>query len=586
MKFHELFAEHDIAYTFHEFEDLHPVYCQLNGAGERKMPAAPPLPEDPIASVITTTKEAILSVPILGTSAAQAINIAEESFNDMKDSESAKLVFATKVVEALEKGSEMTESDLARIVSSMVDYTTVGGNNYQNTRSWAAMVGDNIKLLKDLVVRFLNSVRNSESLFDAVVIVTKGILAAVGSIPRLLWSNRGIIFKLVFLAVAIYQTVTFVVTSAANNDQTVFEYLTQLFENIAKTGYDDMTWFVQVLQGTGELRDTILGPFKMRYEVEKASIILQQQRMTGALGVGAGSAATYLAASAAAAAATGPVGALAWAGYAVGVTAIGIFSYAIQEFLIDPTTDMSPIASMMQSPEDIMRSSEFQIQAAKKFMLAEQQDAAWSLLRPQLSPTNMFIIFSTFLYTANALFGLKCREQQLEGAASTMANIGSTCLQVQSQMMKSKKEVRAIYRQALEVETQLRHGAAQAALIPVQAFCNQINMNIDNKYAQRTRRITTTLNNTLEKAGLFTTHAKKYVAKMDQWSLERFLNANKDQDGNIEAAKIQQYIESNNGFDYKKMIEGAYTKREAALKPVPTNRLMDLPLAHAVPLRF
>ena len=573
MKFHELVAEHNIDYKFHDFEDLHPVY--LRTASEETIPEFPKDEPQTIDEVIKTTEEAMLAVPLLGSSAQQAIKIAEESFNDLKDSAEAKLLFTTSVVEALEKGAAMRMSDLRDIANKVLNHVDVERRNFENTKTWSELVKDNVKLIKDLVIRFLNRVRNSGSFYDAIVEIVSGLLSAIKSVAKMIYSNRGFILKIIFVVSLIVGAFR----GAKANNQNPIEYIQSLFIDITNFGVSNTIWLCKLLLGYKvELRDTLLGAYKLRNETKAIELMTEltaNNRKVDATAASAGVTAlggvtAILVKGSGAAAATGPPGWALWGVVAAVVGAIGFLDYATKAYFINPeiSEDILAIDSSLGvgSEVPIMRSYEYEVYKFGQQMLAEQREAAWSAASSWMTPQTLTSIFSTLLITANYMLQLKMSKKDIEKRAGQAASLGGEVIKVQGHLLKAKVEVNKMYVRTLATQRKLRTGLVNAGLVQVDAFCNEINNKINNKYRLRTESIKNKVDAAQQDIQMMTNGAKMYAAKVDFKIFESYLKANQRKDGTIEPELIKEYVNNGYGFDYKHLLEEAYEEAEAKAK--------------------
>ena len=573
MKFHELVAEHNIDYKFHDFEDLHPVY--LRTASEETIPEFPKDEPQTIDEVIKTTEEAMLAVPILGSSAQQAINVAEESFNDLKDSAEAKLLFTTSVVEALEKGAAMRMSDLRDISIKVLNHVDVERRNFENTKTWSELIRDNIKLIKDLVIRFFNRVRNSGSFYEAIVEIVSGLLSAIKSVAKMIYSNRGFILKIVLVVCLIVGAFR----GASANNQSVMEYIQDFLSNIINFGVSNTVWLCKLLLGYKvELRDTLLGAYKLRNETKAIELMTEltaYNTKVDATAVGAGvsylggvaiTGSAILAKGSGAAAATGPYGWTLWGVAAAVVGAIGFIDYATKAYFINPeiSEDILAIDSSLGvgSEVPIMRSYEYEVHKFGQQMLSEQREAAFSAVSSWMTPATLMSIFSTIIVTSNHLLQLKMSKKDIERRAGQAASLGGEVIRIQGNLLKAKVEVNKMYVRTLDTQRKLRTGLVNAGLVQVDAFCNEINNKIDNKYKLRTESIKNKVDAAQQDIQMVTNGAKMYAAKVDFKIFERYLKANQHKDGTIEPELIEEYVKNGYGFDYKHLLEEAYDKAE------------------------
>lgn len=576
MKFHELVAEHNIDYKFHDFEDLHPVY--LRTSSEETIPEFPKDEPQTIDEIIKTTEEAMLAVPILGSSAQQAINVAEESFNDLKDSAEAKLLFATSVVEALEKGAAMRMSDLRDIANKVLNHVDVERRNFENTNSWS-FIKDNVKLIKDLVIRFLNRVRNSGSFYDAIVEIVSGLLSAIKSVANMIYSNRGFILKIIFVVSLIVGAFM----GAKENNQNPIEYIQSLFIDITNFGFSNTIWVCKLLLGFKvELKDTPLGAYSTRNQTKAIELMLEleaNEMKVDATAIGTGvtylggvaiTGSAILAKGSGAAAASGPSGWTLWGIAAAVVGVIGFLDYATKEYYINPEVSEKvlkldkPLSAGSELP--VMRSYEYEVYKFGQQMQAEQRQAAWSAASSWLTPQTMTSIFSTVLISANYMLQLKMSKKDIERRAGQAASLGGEVIKLQGHLLKAKVEVNKMYVRTLATQRKLRTGLVNAGLVQVDAFCNEINNKIDNKYRLRTESIKNKVEAAQQDIQMVTNGAKMYAAKVDFKIFERYLKANQRKDGTIEPELIDEYVNNGYGFDYKHLLEEAYEKAETKAK--------------------
>lgn len=577
MKFHELVAEHNIDYKFHDFEDLHPVY--LRTMSEETIPEFPKDEPQTIDEIIKTTEEAMLSVPLLGSSAQQAINVAEESFNDLKDSAEANLLFTTSVVEALEKGAAMRMSDLRDIANKVLNHVEVDRRNFENTKIWSELMKDNVKLIKDLVIRLFNRVRNSGSLYEAIVEIVSGLLSAIKSVAKMIYSNRGFIFKIVFVVCLIVGAHR----GASANNQSVMDYIQDFLSHIINFGVSNTVWFCKLLLGYNvELRDTLLGAYSTRNQTRAIELMVDLEAYNTkvdvtAAGVGVsylGSVAytgsAILAKGTGAAAATGPSGWALWGVAAAVIGAIGFLDYATKSYFINPelSEDILAIDSSLGvgSEVPIMRSYEYEVHKFGQQMLSEQREAAFSVASSWMTPQTLITIFSTIIVISNHLLQLEMSKKDIERRVGQAASLGGEVLKVKGHLLKAKVEVNKMYVRTLATQRKLRTGLVNAGLVQVDAFCNEINNKIDNKYRLRTESIKNKVDAAQQDIQMVTNGAKMYAAKVDLKIFERYLKSNQRKDGTIEPELIKEYVNNGYGFDYKHLLEEAYDKAEAKAK--------------------
>ena len=271
-----------------------------------------------------------------------------------------------------------------------------------------------------------------------------------------------------------------------------------------------------------------------------------------------------------AAAATGPSGWALWGVAAAVIGAIGFLDYATKSYFINPelSEDILAIDSSLGvgSEVPIMRSYEYEVHKFGQQMLSEQREAAFSVASSWMTPQTLITIFSTIIVISNHLLQLEMSKKDIERRVGQAASLGGEVLKVKGHLLKAKVEVNKMYVRTLATQRKLRTGLVNAGLVQVDAFCNEINNKIDNKYRLRTESIKNKVDAAQQDIQMVTNGAKMYAAKVDLKIFERYLKSNQRKDGTIEPELIKEYVNNGYGFDYKHLLEEAYDKAEAKAK--------------------
>ena len=539
MKFHDLLLQHNIDYKFHDIHDIEHLDVQY----ERENSISISVPN--VKDVVSTAASAIESVPSVGASAGQAIRTAEESFRDLEDTQKAKLFFAMTVND-LRKKKDLTKQDLRIIAQRWIDYSEKELINEANNKSYVQLVQDNVKLLKDIVVRFLNRLKRSESVYDAVREIVTALLSSVRSVFKFIRSNYGAILRVIILGVAI--------GVALYNSDDIQKSAMQFFSEAKDTG----TWFWSVLMGdpTAEIRDSMLtGYFATeerletialwtKYENERAS--LQNQ----ALGIGGTIAGALIASN--------PAG---WV-LGTGLAAIGGALGFANEYLLEST--VNPIYNGPFGLEG--RQYDIEIRNLQEVLRARQSAAAWENIRSLWSNPAIItlIITPSFLGALSigyAMLGVKRSKSQMKQDASAGVSCVDTVMQSMGTYYKGHSKALSLQKKLFEQLRESKWAVTNTGLGLAKMSTDALASRIMQEQKKRNMKKEEKLNrvsDSIAPAATLIAKGKMASSQATHLMFIDYLKSKSDRDGNVSIEDIESWFKIEK-LDFRDIFETGQT---------------------------
>jgi len=610
MKFHELVAEHNIDYKFHDFEDLHASYLNPR----RRASVLHPPPEfltNKYKDTMKTVRDAVEAVPLVGVSTREVIEVAEESFDDFKNTEEARLWFAMTVVDVKnkmkEKGKTLTVEDLQRVSTSCRKFVELELVNERNNRSYVEIIRDNAVLLKDFCIRILNELKKG-NLRSAITAVWQGIWSSISSVYEII-KNSSRIVKILLLAV-------FIVVAMWYNGVSPQTFLSDMIKRLTDT---DSTWFWEVyMDGSdgvyrAEIRNSFLGNYNKthydetqklwnEFETKRFNFKSNNQEIGGYIGSAASVAIAGLAA--AGTIGTGGVFALFTAGWGMVFGGIWFANEQLTEGTVNPVytgpTMMNMTVWNATSGGDAYKQYDekmFQIgQQIRADQTAAAADAVANVFTNPIFLSNIATpVIMTILWVACAAVGIKLNNK--EQIVSDTLEFSGECFKSYASVKKGQSKAINIQRKAFNAYTEARwqmvQGAQEMGKVASKSLLETVTAAQNKQVEKKQAKIDALPDGSKKEMAKLTFESKK----LGDWAagalFSQYLANVADKDGKVNLSDVSKYFEKGIGkkVDFINLLQDNFSSPEPEQESKPpaskiVESLQYIPVARAVELPY
>lgn len=610
MKFHELVAEHNIEYKFHEFEDLHPEYLKPR----RRASVLHPPPEfltNTYKDTMKTVRDAVEAVPLVGVSAREIIEVAEESFDDFKNTEEARLWFAMTVVDVKnkmkEKGKTLTVEDLQRVSTSCRKFVELELLNERNNRSYSDIIKENAVLLKDFCIRILNELKKG-NLRSAITAVWQGIWSSISSVYEII-KNSSRIVKILLLAV-------FIVVAMWYNGISHQKFLIDMIGRLTNA---DSTWFWEVYtDGYGgvyraEIRDSFLGNFnqthaneasKLWFELEsrKADFMSNNQK----IGINVGKAGSLVIAGLASAGTIGIGGIFALFTAGLGMVWGGVM-FANEQLTDSAANPVYTGATTMNMTEwnTTSGNTAYRVYDEKMYVLGQQiranQNAAAADKVANIFTNPIFLsrvatpVLLSILSIAAGVIGIKIKNKDkiVSDGLDTVGSFLKSYADVKKGQSKAINLQRRMLDTYVDGRWKLAQGAQEMGKVASKSLLEAVTAAQKKQIEKKQKKIDALPDGSKKDMAKLTFESKNIGSRVADALFSEYLAGVADKDGKVNLSDVSKYFEKGIGknVDFIKLLQDNFSSPEPEQESKPPESkivefLQHIPVARGVELPY